>query len=66
MVKDKSAPTPAEKAERQKFVDLALTCLKEAIAAGFHDFDHIRRDIDLAPLRGLPEFEKLLPKPTGK
>ena len=66
LIKDKPAPTPAEVAERKKFVDLALGCLKEAIAAGYHDFDHMRQDTDLTPLRGLPEFEDLFPRPTGK
>ena len=36
------------------------------IAAGYHDFDHMQQDTDLAPLRGLPKFENLFPKPTGK
>jgi hypothetical protein len=65
-VKGKPALTPAEDAERKKFVDLSLACLKEAIAAGYRNFDHIKHDTDLAALRGLPEFENLFPKPTGK
>jgi len=65
-VNDKRAPTPAEEAERKKFVDLSLACLREAIAVGYHDFGHMRQDTDLAPLRGLPEFENLFPKPAGK
>ncbi len=65
-VKGKPAPTPAEEAERKKFVELSLACLKEAIAAGYHNFDHMRQDTDLAPLRGLPGFEDLFPAPTGK
>jgi hypothetical protein len=47
-------------------IDLALACLNEAIAAEYRDFDHIRQDTDLAPLHGLPEFEKLFPKASGK
>ena len=65
-VKGEPTPSPTEKAEQQKFVDLALMCLKEAIAAGYHKFDHMKQDTDLAALRGLPEFESLFPKPTGK
>jgi hypothetical protein len=31
------------------FLDLSMTCLKEAIAARFNDFEHARKDSDLAP-----------------
>jgi hypothetical protein len=41
---------------------LALACLKEAIAAGFKDFDHMKQDSDLAVLRDPPEFQPLFPK----
>jgi hypothetical protein len=64
--KDKLSPTAAEEAERRKFIDLSLACLKEALAAGYHNFHHMTQDTDLVPLRGLPEFENLFPKPTGK
>ena len=54
-------PKPDE-AEARKYQDLAIACLKEAIAAGYKDFDHMRQDDDLKPLRSLPEFESLFPK----
>jgi tetratricopeptide (TPR) repeat protein len=66
VVKDKPAPTEAEGAERKRLIDLSLACLKEALAAGYDDFEHMRQDTDLAPLRGLPEFENLFPKPAEK
>jgi tetratricopeptide (TPR) repeat protein len=66
VAKDKAVPTNAEQAERKKWVDLSLACLKEAIAAGYKNFDHMKRDGDLAPLNGLAEFQNLFPKPTGK
>ena len=61
-VKDKPQPTAAEQAERQKFVQQSLDCLKESLAAGYDNFEHIKTDDDLKPLRGLPEFETLFPK----
>jgi hypothetical protein len=52
--------TGDQKALRQKYVDLALGALKDAIAAGYHNVGQMRTDDDLIPLRGLPEFQKLL------
>src|SRR5205807_2370274 len=52
--------------EGRKYRDLAIDCLKEAIAAGYKNFDHMRKDGDLKPLQGLPEFESLFPKPVQK
>ena len=56
----------SSEAEGGKYRALAITCLKEAIAAGFKDFDHTREDDDLKPLHGLPEFENLFPKAAQK
>ena len=62
--------TADQKALRQRYVDLALSTLKDVIAAGYRDADHIRTDDDLIPLRSLPEFQKLLasipPPAAGK
>jgi hypothetical protein len=38
----------------------ALEWLKTSIAHGFRDADKMTKDSDLAPLRGDPEFERLL------
>lgn len=38
----------------------ALDALREAIARGYDDREHLERDEDLARLRGLPEFEELV------
>jgi hypothetical protein len=62
VTKDKPAPTDVEQAERKKFLDLSIECLKESLAAGWDDFNHLRKDDDLKPLHGLPEFEALFPK----
>ena len=39
----------------------ALDALRKAYAAGFNDANWARRDPDLAPLHGDPEFERLYP-----
>jgi serine/threonine protein kinase/Tfp pilus assembly protein PilF len=41
----------------------SLDALRKAWDAGFKDADWTRRDPDLAPLHGDPEFEKLYPAP---
>ncbi|MBI4578031.1 MAG: tetratricopeptide repeat protein [Planctomycetes bacterium] len=38
----------------------ALDYLERSVDHGFDDFDHIRADEDLAPLRGHPRFRRLL------
>ncbi len=66
VVKNKPTPVGNEEAERQKYINLSLACLKEAIAAGYKNFDHIKRDEDLIALHGLPEFENLFPSSDKK
>ena len=39
----------------------ALDALRKAWESGFKDTDWARRDPDLAPLHGDPEFERLYP-----
>lgn len=38
----------------------ALSTLREAIEAGWKNFEYMKNDPDLAPLRDLPDFQKLL------
>ncbi len=45
-----------------KRVDDAMGALRKAWENGFKDSIWVRRDPDLAPLHGLPEFEKLFPE----
>ena len=61
-VKGKMRPTEDDLKLKKKFADLALACLKEAIAAGYKNYDHMKQDSDLAALRDLPEFQALFPK----
>ncbi len=62
VTKDKPTPTDAEQAERKTFLDLTLATLKASLAAGWDDFSHMKKDDDLKPLRGMPEFEALFPQ----
>jgi hypothetical protein len=53
--------TPEQLAQQQEYIDLALNCLRESIAVGYSDFEHMQQDPDLAVLRDLPEFDELIP-----
>lgn len=57
--------TAEQAAQRQKHIADALATLREAIKAGYKDLAHMQKDADLAPLRDLPEFNALLPKPSN-
>jgi tetratricopeptide (TPR) repeat protein len=52
--------TPDEQAERQKYSDLAMETLRQAVAAGWKDAAHMNKDADLNPLRSREDFRKLL------
>ena len=57
------ALTETEQLQHQNSIRLALDTLKRALAAGYKNFNHMRNDADLIPLRGLPEYESLFPAP---
>jgi serine/threonine protein kinase/tetratricopeptide (TPR) repeat protein len=42
------------------YADAALAMLRDAISKGHKDVERMRNDVDLAPLRGHDDFEKLL------
>jgi tetratricopeptide (TPR) repeat protein len=52
---------PEQLAQRQEYIDLALACLREAIAAGWSDIEYMQQDPVLDVLRDLPEFIELKP-----
>ncbi len=52
-------PTAEEFAEQKREADLAIETLRKAIAAGYKDLDHIRRDPDLIALRGRADYKAL-------
>jgi hypothetical protein len=60
LTKGKPEPSADELAERKKYLDLSLAALKESLAAGYDNFDHLQKDADLDPLRELPEFQALI------
>ncbi len=47
-------------ADRGKQADLAMECLKRAVAAGYKDLALIKKDTDLNALRDREDFKKLL------
>jgi serine/threonine-protein kinase len=53
-------PAPQEKARRQKYSDLAIETLRQAIAKGYQDAAQMKQAPDLTPLHGRPEFQQLL------
>jgi serine/threonine protein kinase len=50
----------AERAEQTKYADLAMTTLKQALAAGYRDIEALCQNPDLLPLRDRPEFKTIL------
>src|SRR5262249_27777269 len=51
----------ADKAdEKEKHAARAVALLKQAIAAGYKDLDHIQKDTDFDPLRQRDDFRQLL------
>jgi tetratricopeptide (TPR) repeat protein len=55
--------SPEQASQRQAWIDAALASLKKSVAAGFEDFEQMRKDEDLAPLRDLPEFKAMFSAP---
>ncbi len=58
-LKARGAKAPDPKSE-QKYIHAALDLLQAAVKAGYKDTSQIQQDPDLAALRDLPEFKKLL------
>jgi hypothetical protein len=46
--------------------DRALALLRQAVARGYKDTAHMKKDADLQPLRAREDFKKLLAKLEGK
>ena len=58
-LKARGPKAPDPKSE-QKYIHAALDLLQAAVKAGYKNFSWIQQDPDLAALRDLPEFKKLL------
>ncbi|MDA1052842.1 MAG: serine/threonine protein kinase [Planctomycetota bacterium] len=55
--------TDEAQTRRTSYLDLSLSCLRETIAAGYDNFEHVRKYPDLRALRNLPEFQALFHVP---
>jgi hypothetical protein len=56
----------ARSTEPEKDKELAVDCLKQAIAAGFTNVEKIKKDTDLDPLRDRENFKKLIAELEAK
>jgi serine/threonine protein kinase/tetratricopeptide (TPR) repeat protein len=54
------------KEQARAYADRAMHFLREAIAHGFKDVGHMKKDTDLDPLRSRPDFQQLLRDLEGK
>jgi serine/threonine-protein kinase len=52
--------SPSQQAERNRYEALAMETLRECIAAGYKDFENMRRDGDLDALRARTDFQQLI------
>jgi tetratricopeptide (TPR) repeat protein len=50
-----------DKSRKEILLAKSVGALQKAVEKGWTDFDHMRQDSDLAPLRELPEFKALVP-----
>jgi eukaryotic-like serine/threonine-protein kinase len=55
-----------EKAARERYAARAVAVLREAVAKGYKDVAHLKKDTDLDPLRGRDDFKKLLAELEAK
>jgi tetratricopeptide (TPR) repeat protein len=55
-----AAVVPADAGQREKYAGRAVELLRQATDRGWSSSDHIRKDADLAILRGREDFRKLL------
>ncbi|MBI3461939.1 MAG: tetratricopeptide repeat protein [Planctomycetes bacterium] len=56
----KSDLSADEQTERQKYIDQAIEVLREAIANGFQDFEHMQKDSDLDAIREHARYKELI------
>jgi tRNA A-37 threonylcarbamoyl transferase component Bud32 len=60
-----AALTAEDKALQEAYRTKAVECLDQAVKAGFDEWDRLRHDMDLDPLRGDPRFQKILKRAKG-
>ena len=58
--KDDKLDAPKRQAEMQFYADQAMAMLRDAVAKGYKDVEHMKKDKDLDPLREREDFKKLV------
>jgi serine/threonine-protein kinase len=58
--KDNQAPTESRDRQTRLYGDRAIAMLRDAVAAGYKDHVHMKKDTDLDSLRQRDDFKKLL------
>jgi tetratricopeptide (TPR) repeat protein/tRNA A-37 threonylcarbamoyl transferase component Bud32 len=58
--KDDKLPEARRQELARDYADRAMTALRQAVARGFKDVAHLKKDRDLDPLRQRDDFQKLL------
>jgi serine/threonine-protein kinase len=58
--KDGQLAPELRRQQAQTYADQGLAMLRHAVASGYKDVDHIRKDKDLDPLRSRADFKELL------
>ena len=64
--KDSQADPERRRRQAQFYGDQALAMLHAAVAKGYKDAAHMKKDKDLVPLRQRDDFKKLLAELEGK
>jgi len=60
VVRGRSRSAALERSEGERYGELAMAALREAISAGYRDVTEMRRDTKLDPLRSRSDFQALL------
>ena len=58
--KDDKLDAPKRQAEMQFYADQAMAMLRDAVAKGYKDADHMKKDKDLDPLREREDFKNVV------
>ena len=58
--KDDKLDAPKRRAEMQFYADQAMAMLRDAVAKGYKDVDHMKTNKDLDPLREREDFKKVV------
>ena len=62
---DQQPLAPAEQEKQKKWLSLSLDCLRQSLASGWKDMEHLQKDPDLRAVRAQPEFHRLVASPSA-